>query len=36
MSENLKQASELDAILRRRIAIMDGAMCTMIQERKLD
>jgi 5-methyltetrahydrofolate--homocysteine methyltransferase len=36
MSENLKHAGELDAILHRRIAIIDGAMGTMIQERKLD
>jgi 5-methyltetrahydrofolate--homocysteine methyltransferase len=36
MNENLKHAGELEAVLRRRIAIIDGAMGTMIQERKLE
>ncbi len=35
-SDATKNAGLIEALIRRRIVILDGAMGTMIQQRKLD
>ena len=35
-TDTTNSAGQLEALLRRRIVILDGAMGTMIQQRKLD